>query len=327
MFDSIEMTDNRMGGMTPSQTLRASVSLTGIGLHSGQPVTLTISPAPAGTGILFRRRDLLTSSGPAGQTADLERITIRAIPSAVTATNLGTVISNRHGVSVSTIEHVMSAFAGCGVDHAIVEIDGPEVPIMDGSAAPFVEKIDTVGLRASLEPRQGYAITRPFRVERGDSFIQALPIIPGMAQSCQIDVTVAFDDPAIGTQRMTISGAPGEYRTAIAAARTFCNLEDVEAMRAQGLALGGTLDNAIVISDGKVLNEEGLRFDSEFVRHKALDLIGDLYLLGAPLIGRFIAHKPGHGLNTEFAQALLTAGAAERVTLDAVDLAPQAALA
>ncbi len=327
MFDTLERSlETETNQMVAAHTLRASVCLEGIGLHSGQTVKITMAPAPVGTGILFRRQDLLKSAGPAGQAADLERVSIKAVPSAVTATTLGTVIANRHGVSVSTIEHIMSAFAGCGVDHAIVEVEGPELPIMDGSAEPFVKMIDQVGLRALAEPRQALRITRPMRVSRGDSFIQALPLAPHDGrQACDIDVTVIYDDPAIGEQTLSLSSDVGDYRAAIAGARTFCYLQDVEAMRAQGLALGGSLDNAIVVSDGAVLNEGGLRFDTEFVRHKALDLVGDLYLLGRPLVGRLIAHKPGHGLNTEFAQTLLNAEAVEPVPLAVPSRLPEMA--
>lgn len=301
-------------GVASAHTLRASVSCEGIGLHSGQPVTLTMTPAPAGTGILFRRRDLLKSAGPETQASGLERITIAATPHAVTATTLGTVISNRHNVSVSTIEHVMSAFAGCGVDNVIVEINGPEVPIMDGSSEPFVAMIEKVGRRDLPAPRTALRLTKKVRIEKGDSYIEAEPLSAD-DDSTLIDVTVDFADPAIGRQSVLIDGKAGDYRAAIAAARTFCDLRDVEYMRSKGLALGGSLDNAIVVSEGTILNKEGLRFEGEFVRHKALDLIGDLFLLGAPLLARITAYKPGHELNTSFAKAVLDQGAVDRVPL------------
>ncbi len=292
-----------MADRNAARTLKSSVTVEGIGLHSGRPVRMTLSPAPAGTGILFRRRDLLDNAGPAAQPSGLERITVAASPMNVSATTLGTVISNRHGVTVSTIEHIMSAFAGCGIDHAIVDLDGPEVPIMDGSSAPFVDAIERVGRRALPASRRLLRLTKPLRVEKGDSYIEAVPLADDDDRlGGDFDITVEYADAAIGTQRLRFHAADGNYGSAIAAARTFCDLKDVEAMRAQGLALGGSLDNAIVVSDGEILNEEGLRLDGEFVRHKALDLIGDFYLLGAPLLAKVTAHKPGHALNTLWAR-------------------------
>ncbi|WOI52542.1 UDP-3-O-acyl-N-acetylglucosamine deacetylase [Parvularcula sp. LCG005] len=323
MFD---MTEDMSAGAR-AMTVRTSVSCDSIGLHTGRSVSMTIMPAPAGTGILFRRRDLLANGTAATQMTDLERISIKATPMAVTATTLGTVISNRHGVSVSTVEHIMAAFAGCGVDHAIVELDGPEIPIMDGSAEPFVAMIDSVGLRPLATSRVVWRLNAPVIVEKGDSVIEAVPLGLDEPSTTEIDVTVAFNDPAIGRQHLRIDGHAADFRSAIAAARTFCDLKDVEMMRAQGLALGGSLDNAIVVSDGQVLNEGGLRFDGEFVRHKALDLIGDLYLLGAPLAARIKAVKPGHDLNTRFARAVIEQGAASIEMVPAGDASDQRARA
>ena len=302
-------------GLVAAQTLRAKAICEGTGLHSGQPVTMALLPAPAGTGILFRRLDLLASAGPEDQETGLQRVSIAATPHAVTTTTLGTVIANRHGVSVSTIEHVMSALAGAGVDHAIVELNGPEVPIMDGSAAPFVRLIESFGVRPLPAARQVWRLTKPVRVEKDDAYIDAVPLASNEGLSPIMDVTVEYADPLIGRQRLTLEGEGFDYAGSIAAARTFCYLKDVETMRAQGLALGGSLENAIVVSDGEILNKDGLRYDSEFVRHKALDLLGDLFLLGAPLAARIVAFKPGHDLNTRFARAVLDLGAVERVTV------------
>lgn len=303
-----------LDGTLPARTLRATVQCEGIGLHTGRIVTLTVRPAPASTGILFRRMDLLTHKGPEDQQNDLSRISIQADPHAVNATTLGTVIANRHGVSVSTVEHLMFAFAATGIEHAIVEIDGPEVPIMDGSADPFIDLLDQSGVRDVSIPRTAMRLTKPLRIEKGDAYIEAVPLDDD-AEHAEIDVTIEFDDASIGRQTVELEATESMLRSGLAGARTFCNLRDVEYMRSQGLALGGSMDNAIVVSDGEILNEGGLRIDSEFVRHKALDMIGDLYLLGAPLIAKITAFKPGHDLNTRFAKAVLDQGAATRVAV------------
>ncbi|WP_051882020.1 UDP-3-O-acyl-N-acetylglucosamine deacetylase [Parvularcula oceani] len=287
-----------------AQTLRASVSCEGIGLHGGLPVRLTLHPAPAGTGILFRRIDLLSGEGGANQAQRLARLSVQASPAAVRGTTLGTVLGNASGVTVSTVEHLMAAFAGCGIDHAIVTLDGPEVPIMDGSAQPFLDLIEEVGTRSLPAPRRAWRIDAPVRVERGDAFVEVAPLADPARACCTLDVTVDYPDRSIGRQHLELSGIAAAFRGDLAAARTFCSLSDVEAMRANGLALGGSLDNAIVVDQGAILNDGGLRFESEFVRHKALDLIGDLHLLCRPVIGRITAYKPGHALNTALAAAI-----------------------
>ena len=301
----------------PARTVRTEATLEGIGLHSGAPVRLTLRPATAGTGILFRRVDLLEGAGPEGQAERLRAVTVRAHPAAVTQTQLGTVIANAEGASVSTIEHLMAALAACGIDHVIAELDGPEVPIMDGSALPFLDLIERVGTRALPDARRAIKITAPIRATLGDAFAEVAPLAPGEAPGCALDVTVDYPDRLIGRQTLRLDGTADAFRRDVAAARTFCYLSDVEAMRAQGLALGGSLDNAIVVADGAVLNEEGLRFDGEFVRHKALDLIGDLHLLGRPLLGRVTAYKPGHTLNAKLAAAIAASPHARLVTLPA----------
>jgi UDP-3-O-[3-hydroxymyristoyl] N-acetylglucosamine deacetylase len=287
-----------------ARTLRSSVTFEGIGLHRGKPVRMTLLPAPAGTGIHFRRIDLLAPGGPEAQAESLERVTVKAHPAHVVQTTLGTVIGNAHGVTVATIEHLMAALAGLGVDDAIVELDGPEVPIMDGSAAPFLDLIERSGVRALAHERKAWRIDRAIRVELGDAWAEVTPLDPREAQRAEIEVTVDYADPMIGRQALTVPAIPAAFRAEIAAARTFCYLSDVEAMRAKGLALGGSLDNAIVVDGGVVLNEGGLRCEREFVRHKALDLIGDLHLLCRPLLARVTAYKPGHALNTKLAAAI-----------------------
>ena len=301
----------------PARTIRTEATLEGIGLHSGKPVRLTLRPATAGTGILFRRRDLMDAGGPDGQADALRAVTIRAHPSSVTQTQLGTVIANAHGASVSTIEHLMAALAASGIDHVIADLDGPEVPIMDGSAKPFLDLILDVGTRALPDARRALRIDAPIRATLGDAFAEITPLNPSDAPACLLDVTVDYPDRLIGRQTLSLDGTADAFRAGVAAARTFCYLSDVEAMRAQGLALGGSLENAIVVSDGAVLNEEGLRFDGEFVRHKALDLVGDLHLLGRPLLGRVTAYKPGHTLNVKLAAAIAASPHAQLVTLPA----------
>lgn len=300
--------------MMSARTVKTTAICEGVGLHSGQTVRMSVLPAPAGTGILFRRIDLLESAGPDAQTSGLERITVAATPLAVTSTTLGTVISNRFGVTVSTIEHVMAAFAGTGVSNAIVELNGPEVPIMDGSSAPFVDMIRAVGLRALPAPQSVFRLNRPVKVTIGDSMIAALPLAETETPSLHLDVTVEYDDPAIGRQRLVMETAHGQFCEDISAARTFCYLSDVEMMRSRGLALGGSMDNAIVVSDGEILNDGGLRLEQEFVRHKALDMIGDFYLLGAPLAARITAFRPGHEINTRFARELVETAAGEIIS-------------
>ena len=306
--------EHSASGNEKARTLRASARLSGIGLHSGRPVTLTVSPAPAGTGILFRRTDLLAGDDRP-QAERLRAVTIAARPDAVTATTLGTVISNEAGASVATVEHLMAALAGAGIDHAICALDGPEVPIMDGSSAPFTDAIGRIGTRALPDDRRALRIDAPVRVEIGDAYAEVAPLEDGEPLGCPMDVTVDYPDRLIGRQHLSLAGSRDAFAAEITAARTFCYLADVEAMRAAGLAQGGSLENAIVVADGAVLNEEGLRFDGEFVRHKALDLIGDLHLLGRPILGRLTAYKPGHALNTKLAAAIAASDATSLVTV------------
>lgn len=300
MFDQLDISRSAVS----ETTLRSSVSCEGIGLHTGRPVVLRLIPAPAGTGIVFRRQDLLTCRSLEAQPESLAQVSIRAIPDSVRETQLGTTLVNDHGVSIATTEHLMAAFAGLGVDNALVEVEGPEVPIMDGSSAPFITLIDKAGLRALSTPRRAIRILDTIEVRDGDRWARALPSLDAGDLGWGIDVTVDYADPAIGCQRAGFTVTPRTFRDLVAPARTFCNRKDVEAMHARGLALGGSFDNAIVVNDGRIENDGGLRVENEFAHHKALDVIGDLYLLGCPIIGRIAAYKPGHDLNTRLAQAI-----------------------
>lgn len=286
-------------------TLKSSAQCSGVGLHTGKIVKMTILPAAAGTGVIFRRLDLLTCNSLEAQAESLAQVSIKADPANVCATQRGTTMVNENGVEISTVEHLMAAFAGYGVDNAIVEVDGPELPIMDGSSAPFVALIEDAGLRSLNSPRLALRVTEKIAVQDGDRWAYILPLSEGDEPACEIDVLVDFNDPAIGKQRASFTVSPDVFRKDVAAARTFCYLSDVEAMRARGLALGGSHDNAIVVNNGQIENEGGLRFSNEFALHKALDLVGDLYLIGRPLLGRVTAYKPGHDMNTRLAQAIL----------------------
>lgn len=265
---------------------------------------MRILPAPAGTGIIYRRLDLLTCDSVDAQSDSLSQISIKATPEAVCSTRLGTTLVNDFGVEISTVEHLMAAFAGYGVDNAIVEVEGPEVPIMDGSSEPFLRLIEEAGLRELNAERLALRIKEKIAVQDGDRWAYIVPATEDEDLTCEIDVLVDYDDPAIGKQRASFAVTPASFRDEVAAARTFCYLSDVEAMRARGLALGGSYDNAIVVNNGRIENEGGLRRENEFAYHKALDLFGDLYLLGRPLLGKVIAFKPGHDLNTQLAKAI-----------------------
>lgn len=278
-------------------TLAGSSAAAGVGLHSGGETRLTLRPAPEGSGLIFRRTDLFGADGAPLSAAETS---IPATPAHVVDTRLGVTLANAAGVSVRTVEHLMAAFSLAGVDHAIVEVAGPEIPIFDGSAAPFLQLIEKAGVRRLAAPRESIVIQTPLRVEDGDRFVELLP-----ATGRALEVSIDFPDAAIGRQSVSFTlehaAAP---RARIAAARTFCALRDVEAMRAAGLGKGGSLDNAVVVDGDRLLNTTGLRDAKEFALHKALDLIGDLYLAGAPVDGLMRAHKPGHDLNTRLAAVL-----------------------
>jgi len=269
-------------------TLSKSVSFTGVGLHGGKPARMAIRPAPAGAGVWFCRVDV----------SDRDQM-IPARYDAVSDTRLCTVLANPAGVSVSTVEHVMAALAGCGVDNALIDIDGPEIPIMDGSAQVFVDAIQTAGLSFTDTPRRALRILSPVMVERGDARAELHP-----ADAFAMDFSIAFDDAAIGRQRHAMTLDADGFARDLADCRTFTRLAEIEQLRAHGLALGGSLDNAVVVDGARVLNPGGLRRPDEFVRHKMLDAVGDLALAGAPIIGRYVGDKAGHALTNTLLRAL-----------------------
>lgn len=269
-------------------TIKSPVSLEGIGLHTGRPVKVRLCPAGAEYGIWFRRTDI--TDGPA---------TIAAHWSSVVPSELCTMIMNDSGVSVSTTEHLMAAIAGTGIHNLLVEIDGPEVPILDGSAAVFVRAIMARGIRRLDTPVRAIEILKPVEVTRGDATAALEP-----ARGLEIDFRIDFADGAIGRQEMTLDMANGAFVHKLSDARTFCRRSEVEAMRERGLALGGSLDNAVVIDGDRVLNPGGWRHDDEAVRHKMLDVLGDLALAGAPILGRFRGDRAGHATTRALLEAL-----------------------
>ncbi|HEY2658982.1 MAG TPA: UDP-3-O-acyl-N-acetylglucosamine deacetylase [Caulobacteraceae bacterium] len=270
-------------------TLAATALFAGQGLHTGQHVRAAVKPAGPNSGLVFLRTDILDRDN---------RILARG--EAVTQTRLGTVVANAAGVSVSTIEHLMAALAALGVDNAVIELDGPEVPVMDGSSAPFVKLFDRVGLRSQGAPRRYIEILEAVEVVDGDRRAALVP-----ADRFEMSFEIDFDSDAIGRQRVDLVMDEAGFRRELADARTFGFAQEVEALRQAGLARGGSMDNVVVIEGDRVLNPEGLRRPDEFVRHKALDALGDLYLLGAPLIGRFEGVKSGHEMNNALVRALL----------------------
>jgi UDP-3-O-[3-hydroxymyristoyl] N-acetylglucosamine deacetylase len=272
-------------------TLRDQAVLPGIGVHSGLPVTLSLNPAEANTGIRFVR------SGLAG---GREREVCADI-GAVMATEFATVLGDASGPLVSTAEHVLAALRGLGVDNAVVEVDGPEAPILDGSAAPFVAAIDQVGLEFLDAPRRYIRILKPVRVGRDHAYAELRPYPRGF----RIEADIAFDHPAIGRQSLSLDLRPETFRRDIARARTFGFMRDVAKLWSAGYALGASLENTIVVAEQRVLNPEGLRFADEFVRHKMLDAVGDLALAGAPLLGAYRTVHGGHKLNYAALKALM----------------------
>jgi UDP-3-O-[3-hydroxymyristoyl] N-acetylglucosamine deacetylase len=266
--------------------------LSGVGVHSGLPVTLALHPAEAGTGLRFIRTRIEGRQ-------DCE---ISADMTAVTATEFATVLGDASGPLVSTAEHVLAALAGLQVDNAVVEIDGPEAPIMDGSAAPFVTAIDQVGIETLDEPRRYIKVLKPVRVAMGDAFGEIRPNPRGF----RVETEVEFDHPLIGRQTIAVDVKPDVFRREIARARTFGFMRDVTSLWNSGYALGASLENTLVVSDNRILNPEGTRFPDEFVRHKALDAIGDLALAGGPLLGTYRSVRGGHKLNHAVLCALMS---------------------
>jgi UDP-3-O-[3-hydroxymyristoyl] N-acetylglucosamine deacetylase len=271
--------------MGAQRTLRRAISCAGIGLHSGRKVTLSLKPASANSGIRFRR-------------SDLGGVEVPAQVHHVGGINYATGLS-RDAVRVDTVEHLLAALVSLGIDNAVVELNSPEVPIMDGSAAPFVYLIQEAGVKRLDAPRSYLKVHRPMSLTRGDKRIAIYP-----SDHFKVTYSIAFDHPLLRHQSRTIRLTPDAFVDEIAPARTFTFLKEVEMLRQQGLALGGSLENAIVVGDTGVLNN-ALRFDDEFVRHKILDVIGDLALIGYPIVGHLVAHRGGHALHTAFAAHVL----------------------
>lgn len=289
------------------RTLKNLISATGVGLHTGQKVYMTLRPAAPNTGIVFRRVDL----EPA--------VEIRACARCVGDTSLSTTLI-RDGVRISTVEHLLSAFAGLGIDNAYVDLTAPEVPIMDGSASPFVFLILSAGITEQNAPKRFIRIRRPVQVEHGDKWARFEPY-----EGFKVAFTIAFDHPLFrsSSQRAELDFSSTSFVKEVSRARTFGFMKDIETLRQQNLALGGSLDNAVVVDDYRIVNDDGLRYEDEFVKHKMLDAIGDLYLLGHSLIGAFSGYKSGHALNNQLLRALLADESAwEAVTFDEGDPAP-----
>jgi UDP-3-O-[3-hydroxymyristoyl] N-acetylglucosamine deacetylase len=253
---------------------------------------MALQPAPVDTGILFVRSDVKIVDN-----------VIRAHADCISDTRNCTAVRNKAGVEIATVEHLMSACAGLGVDNLIVEVDGPEVPILDGSSAPFVQTLMNAGVKTQHAPQRMIRILEPIEVRMGAKSAALLPARE--FEGLDLDVTIRFADPAIGVQRRRVQLTPETFLSDVADARTFGFLADAEIMRAAGLGRGASMDNTLVVDGGRVVNPEGLRFDDEFVRHKLLDAIGDLAMAGAPIYGRFVADQPGHALNARLVRALL----------------------
>ena len=293
--------------MIRQRTLRNSIKATGVGLHTGEKVLLTLSPAPVDTGIVFRRTDL----NPVAE--------IPARADLVGETTLSTCLIH-NDARVSTIEHLLSAMAGLGVDNAYVDVTAPEIPIMDGSAAPFVFLLQSAGLVEQHAPKKFIRVKREVTVTDGDKSAKFLPL-----EGFKISFGIDFDHPVFKHRAATteIDFSTTSFVREISRARTFGFVEEIEYLRSKGLARGGSMDNAIVIDDFKVLNNDGLRYEDEFVKHKVLDAIGDLYLLGYSLIGEYQAFKAGHALNNQALRTLISQKEAwEMVTFEDLDDAP-----
>ena len=277
----------RSSGFASQVTLKAAVRCSGIGLHGGRPASLTLKPAAPNTGIIFHRTDI---SGSAPIPARFEY---------VRDTRLCTTLGVDAGVTIGTVEHLMAALAGCHVDNVIIEVDGPEVPILDGSSEPFVSLIESVGTIEQAAPKHAIRIEKSVTVEDGDGRATLRS-----GQGFSVNIEVEYRKAAVKPQRVSLGLVNGTFKRELARARTFGFLDDIEKLRAAGFAMGGSLDNAVVMSGDRVLNEGGLRFADEFVRHKALDAVGDLYLAGATILGSFDGVRSGHGLNNRLLHAL-----------------------
>jgi len=275
-----------MANVRRQSTLNGPVVTAGIELHGGEHTRLVMRPAPMGTGLVFMRTDIKNRDN---------RIPVR--PDAVCGVKNCTTLSNAAGVKVATIEHLLAALAASGIDNLYIDLDGEELPALDGSSEPFLKLIEQVGIVRQEAPRRYVKVLKPVEIGNGDGFARIEP-----CERLELDVTIDFEDNAIGKQRVEIVPNVRAFRDRLASARTFARMHEVAALQAAGLSKGGSLENAVVVQDGKVLNPGGLRFADEFVRHKALDLLGDLYL-GGPILGRVTTVKGGHGLNHELLMA------------------------
>ena len=298
--------------MLKQRTLKKAISATGVGLHNGEKVTLTLRPAAVDTGIVFKRVDLPQPNE------------ILATPSAVHDTRMCSALE-ANGVRVATVEHIMSALAGLGVDNVYIDIDAAEIPIMDGSSGPFVFLLQEAGLLEQAAAKKFIRVKKVVEVVEGDKWVRFEPY-----HGFKVDFTIDFNHPVFeqSGNNVKIDFAVDSYIKEISRARTFGFMHEVEYLRSNGLARGGSLDNAIVLDEYRVLNTDGLRYDDEFVKHKALDAIGDLYMLGHPILGAFQAYKSGHALNNKLLRALLAdAEAWEYITFDKAEDAPSEFLA
>ena len=293
--------------MLRQRTLKSVVKATGVGLHSGVKVSLVLRPAQPDTGVVFRRVDLKSP------------VDLKADPFGVGDTRLASCLE-RDGVKVATVEHLMSALAGLGIDNIYVDVDAAELPIMDGSAAPFVFLLQSAGIEEQNAAKKFLRVKKTVEVREGDKWARLTPF-----DGFRLEFSIVFNHPAVdrSASRAAIDFADQSYLREVARARTFGFMQDVETLREQGLALGGSLENAIVMDEYRVLNSDGLRYADEFVKHKILDAIGDLYLAGHPLLGAFSAHKSGHALNNMLLRALLAdASAWEMVSFQPAEEAP-----
>jgi len=263
------------------KTINSKISCKGIGVHSGNHALMTFVPAPVNTGIVFRRTDF-----------DKEQSLIKAKYNNVVGTNLGTSLINKHGAKVSTVEHLMAAIWGCNIDNLYIDIEGEEIPIMDGSSEPFIFLFECAGIKTQSEPRKIIEILKEVRVEEGDKFAQVKP-----SREFSIELEVEFSHEKVSKQKFVYKPDSTSFKNDISRARTFGFKHEIEALHKMNLAKGGSLDNAILIDEGKIINKEGLRYKDELVRHKALDFIGDVYLSGYFITGAFKAYKTGHKLN------------------------------
>lgn len=301
--DAMKIADYIIDNIPPSyqHTVAAEVSCAGVSLHGGDMVNMAIRPAAAHSGIVFVRKDI-----------EGGRNVVPAMFNAVTETTLGTTIANKHGVTVSTIEHLMAAIWGAGIDNARIELDGPEVPIMDGSSEPFVFLLECAGSVQQRATRRVVEVLREVRVEEGSSVATMTP-----ADGFVLEVEIAFNHKLIAMQKARYDFAETTFRQSLSRARTFGFERDVEKMRSMGLALGGSLHNAIVVGEHDIINEGGLRYADEFVRHKALDCIGDYFLAGAHIKGEVVTSRPGHGINNRLLRALFADDGNYRIIGDA----------